>query len=603
VALKSEAEVRDWIAGWRAELDGRREFNARHFRKAWDLASNEYDTWPRQGPGAPAHPSPAGEFAVEGNGPRLVKQIYPAGVYSGLLSRRHGAVISSPRFKIDSGFISFRMMGGNFGSAQLIIENYAVPRGGIYNQRYSAERSQMGWARWDTSFWKGFTAYIEFATRDELTYFSSDGGDPCKDTAENDGRSWFGASQIVFHDTSLIPREEVTAVSEVLDCPAQSYSECLRQRVAGGIDAWSRGVMTGAQVALVNYCLKRGLLRNTVAPLADLAGEYRRLEDDIPIPRRAPGILQEASPDQPLLVRGNLKNYGAPVPRRYLTALDGRPFDDPMQVRLRLAEEIASPANPLTARVMVNRLWQYAFRRGIVRTVDNFGKLGDRPTHPELLDWLAGRFVQDGWSIKKMMRLLVTSRAYRMSSTADPEAGRLDAANDLFHHMPLRRLEAEELRDAMLAVSGQLDLKMYGASVPVFYAHATGQTKGDRPKGPLDGDGRRSLYLEVRRNAVNPFLEAFDVYKPATTRGQRDSTNVPAQALALMNSPFVLGQSEKGAADLRGALDPVEALYLRALGRRPAPAETERARGYAAGTSLASLVQAVFNAKEFLYVR
>ena len=133
-------------------------------------------------------------------------------------------------------------------------------------------------------------------------------------------------------------------------------------------------------------------------------------------------------------------------------------------------------------------------------------------------------------------------------------------------------------RRAMLASSGQLDLKMYGPSVPVNYAHDTGATKGDRPKGPLDGNGRRSVYLEIRRNATNPFLDAFDVYKPASTRGKRDVTNVPGQSLTLMNSPFVVEESVKWAETLPS----VEALYLRIFGRHATPAERDNGRSYLA---------------------
>jgi len=230
---------------------------------------------------------------------------------------------------------------------------------------------------------------------------------------------------------------------------------------------------------------------------------------------------------------------------------------------------------------MVNRLWQSAFRTGIVATPDNFGKLGEKPSNPELLDWLAGRFVEDGWSIKKMLRLLVTSQAYQSSE------------------LPIRRLEAEEIRDAILASSGQIDLTLYGPSVPVNYAHDTGATKGDRPKGPLDGKGRRSVYLEVRRNATNPFLDAFDVYKPASTRGKRDVTNVPGQSLTLMNSPFVVEESAKWAE----TSPHVDNLYLRIFGRHAMPAELDNAQSYLADLPIASLIQALYNMKEFLYVR
>jgi hypothetical protein len=255
-------------------------------------------------------------------------------------------------------------------------------------------------------------------------------------------------------------------------------------------------------------------------------------------------------------------------------------------MRLALANDILSPANPLTTRVIVNRLYQFLFREGIVATPDNFGKLGAQPKDINHLDALATQFVADGWSIKKTLRRLLLSNAYQ-------------AAN-----LPARRLEAEELRDAILAASGQLDPKMYGPSVPVYYAHETGSTKGDRPKGPLDGANRRSVYLEIRRNATNPFLEVFDVYKPTSTRGLRDVTNVPAQSLALMNSPFVIQTAEKWAAVLGSAPDRVNQLYLRALGRPASPAEKDQAESFAAeAKSFVPVVQAIFNLKEFLYVR
>jgi hypothetical protein len=198
-----------------------------------------------------------------------------------------------------------------------------------------------------------------------------------------------------------------------------------------------------------------------------------------------------------------------------------------------------------------------------------------------------------------------------MGSRPEETARAKDPANDLFHHMPIRRLEAEEIRDAILAVSGQLRQEMYGEPVAVYYAHDTGKTKGDRPKGPLDGNGRRSVYLEIRRNATNPFLEVFDVYKPTTTRGQRDVTTVPAQSLALMNSPFVIDQCSKWAKELVSKRDRIDTMMLRVFGRRPSPSERDRLQTYVAGLSgelseqqaLASLAQALLNVKEFLYVR
>ncbi len=591
----SEEEARAWFEEWKKTLAVRAESNAKNFPVRWDAVAS-FEQWPRKGTGVPASPSPAGEFAVEVSGGRAINGIYPAGVYSGLLSHKHGAVVTSPRFKIGTDSISFQILGGNFSFAQLIIENYAVPRGGIYNQRYSAKADWMGWVRWDTTFWKGFTAYVEFATQNEVTLFQLDEEDSKrkpKPVPNEDGRSWFGARGVVFHDGKQAPEDELAPARLLVEAWPDKYShdavkKRLRELLTGAINDWEAGRLNDNQAIFLDYFVRQGLLPNVAATIP-LIAEYRRLEEEIAVPRRAPGVIEEGGPDHPLLVRGDYKRLGAPVPRGYLSALGGPRYSDPPTMRLQLAAEVASAGNPFTARVMVNRLWQIAFRTGIVATPDNFGKLGDKPSNPELLDWLAGRFVADGWSIKKMIRLLVTSEAYQSSE------------------LPLRRLEAEEIRDAILTSSGQIDLAMYGPSVPVNYAHDTGATKGDRPKGPLDGRGRRSVYLEIRRNATNPFLDAFDVYKPASTRGKRDVTNVPGQSLTLMNSPFVVEESVKWAETLPS----VDTLYLRIFGRHATAAERDKGQGYVAEQAkqmderkaVASLVQALYNMKEFLYVR
>jgi hypothetical protein len=258
------------------------------------------------------------------------------------------------------------------------------------------------------------------------------------------------------------------------------------------------------------------------------------------------------------------------------------------------------------------------FGAGLVRTVDNFGKLGEPPSHPELLDWLATRFVSDGWSIKRMVRLIATSQAYRMSSTGSAEARRKDPANRCLQHANVRRLEAEAIRDSILWVSGELKTEMYGPSVPTYYAHDTGRTKGDRPKGPLDGDGRRSVYLEVRRNVTNPLLEAFDAPKISTTRGERDLTNVPAQSLALLNDPFIIEQATKWAAALESDApqNRVDAMFWRALGRPASGDEKKasealleelraeyRATPDAERQAWRDLGHSLFDLKEFIYIR
>jgi len=296
--------------------------------------------------------------------------------------------------------------------------------------------------------------------------------------------------------------------------------------------------------------------------------------------RVAPALLEGSAFDEALLVRGSWRTEGEPAPRRFLEALDGdAPLaaDEPGSGRLALAARLTDPANPLVARVAVNRIWHHLFGRGLVATVDDFGALGERPSHPELLDRLAADFVADGWSQKRLIRRLVLSRSYAMASVGgDARATELDPTNALLHAMPVRRLTAEQLRDSLLLASGSLDPTIGGPPVPT---HLTPFMEGrGRPgDGPLDGNGRRTLYLAVRRNFLDPFLLAFDFPNPAATCGRRTVSNVPAQSLALMNGELVQELARRGAQrSLAGPPVPpaerVEAL-LRAVFGRPATAD------------------------------
>jgi Protein of unknown function (DUF1553) len=244
--------------------------------------------------------------------------------------------------------------------------------------------------------------------------------------------------------------------------------------------------------------------------------------------------------------------------------------------------------------------------------------MGREPTHPELLDYLATRFVASGWSIKAMHRLIVTSRAYRMSSQLDPEADRLDPSNELWHRRDVRRLEAEAIRDAILSVSGRLDPTLFGPSIA---PHLTSFMEGrGRPSqfGPLDGAGRRSLYLNVRRNFLNPMLLAFDLPTPASTMGRRNVSNVPAQALTLMNDPFLVEQAKTWANKIRKdptipASESVDRMYREAFGRPPGVDEKTAALGFLDEQSKAygkpddprawaDLAHVLFNVKEFVAI-
>lgn len=303
--------------------------------------------------------------------------------------------------------------------------------------------------------------------------------------------------------------------------------------------------------------------------------------------RVAPALLDGSAFDEPVLARGNWRTPREAAPRRFLEAIDGQePLarDDVGSGRLALAARITDPTNPLVPRVAVNRIWQHLFGRGLVTSVDDFGTLGERPSHPELLDTLASEFMADGWSQKRLIRRLVLSRTYAMSSggggsdDAEQDAAELDPTNALLHQMSVRRLTAEQLRDALLFASGSLDPKRFGPTVPT---HLTPFMDGrGRPSdGPLDGAGRRTLYLAVKRNYLDPFLLAFDFPNPAATCGRRTVSNVPAQSLALMNGELVQELARRAAQ--RSLAGPpttpaarVESL-LRTVFARP-PTESER---------------------------
>ncbi|HKB35344.1 MAG TPA: DUF1553 domain-containing protein [Gemmataceae bacterium] len=290
-------------------------------------------------------------------------------------------------------------------------------------------------------------------------------------------------------------------------------------------------------------------------------------------------------------VRGNAYQLGPEVPRGFLhIATAGRPPAIPSDAsgRLQLADWLTDPKNPLTARVAVNRIWHHVFGAGLVRSVDNFGLRGDRPTHPELLDHLAQRFVERGWSVKAVIRELVLSRAYRMASDHHDDAFALDPDNKLLWRMSRRRLEAEAIRDAVLQVSGQLDRGRGGPSLPPagWLPGAVNNyvmLKGEPPPPPSVAR-RRTVYLPVFRRPA-PWADGlmlFNAPTPSVITGARSETTVPTQSLYLMNSPFLIEQGRKTAERLLARKDlsdaeRVEAFYLAALSRPARPEEVQRA--------------------------
>ncbi len=315
-------------------------------------------------------------------------------------------------------------------------------------------------------------------------------------------------------------------------------------------------------------------------------------------------------------IRGNHQNLGAVVPRRSLSCVAGRDntaAGPDTSGRLLLAEKMASAENPLVARVMVNRIWKHHFGQGLVKSTDNFGKMGEAPSHPELLDYLASRFVAEGWSIKKLHRMMLLTDAYARSSTASEQAKATDPQNKYLQHFSVQRLEGEAIRDSMLAISGSLNPALFGPSVTPFISPYQ-QGRGKPESGPLDGNGRRSIYIGVRRNFMTPMFLAFDYPVPISTIGSRTVSTVPSQALLMMNNEFVAQQASRwSAAIIRNNPDEVERIshmYQAAFARPAAPDELEKIRsfvhsqeGRAENEVWADVAHVLLNSPEFIYLR
>jgi hypothetical protein len=285
------------------------------------------------------------------------------------------------------------------------------------------------------------------------------------------------------------------------------------------------------------------------------------------------------------------------------------PPDAPeQQRRVALAKWITDSSNPLTARVIVNRLWHYHFGRGIVATPSDFGKMGAKPTHPELLDWLATELVSSGWRLKLIHRLIVTSATYRQSSAPRPDALAADADTTLLWRMPPRRLEAEAIRDSILFVSGKLDLSTTGGPGFDVFKPNDNYVRVYEPKeqfGPAEW--RRMVYQFKPRSQQDGTFGAFDCPDAAQVAPKRTSSTTPLQSLNLMNGPFVVQQARffAGRVKKEAGDDPaaqVERAFLIAFGRAPSSQERNGAEALAREHGLAALCRVLFNANEFVYV-
>jgi hypothetical protein len=345
--------------------------------------------------------------------------------------------------------------------------------------------------------------------------------------------------------------------------------------------------------------------------LAKLTADLSALQKSKPVPEMVNSAVEKSKPtDLKIHIRGRIDSLGDIAPRGVLQVANYGPAPEMptnSSGRLELAHWIVDPANPLTSRVMVNRVWHWLFGAGLVRTVDNFGTTGESPSHPELLDHLAIQFVQHGWSVKKLIRTIVLSRTYRLSSARGDQQA--DPENRLLAHMNHRRLDAESIRDTMLSVGGTLELQMRGATFP---ANLTTDV-GFRFQAP-----RRSVYVPVFRCSLPELFEVFDFANPSMVTGRRDVSTVAPQALFMMNHTFVSAQARLTAERLLSesqmtTTNRIEQAYLEILGRRATETElllTQQFLVSVTGTTenrqadaWTQMVQSMFSTIEFRYVR
>jgi hypothetical protein len=572
--------------------------------------------WVMEGDGMKHGFAEAGTPLIALEGDAVIARLLPRGWHTHALSSKLPGALRMPSEHIIPGrFVSLDLAGGEFGG-QLVVDDHAFQNETI--TFYTNTPSE--WKTFaDAELKNGVQQVtVEFATSSLNPNFPPRTGlakGLKNDDFGYDKRSWLSVCGIVSHDKAGTPQDEQDSFAGLYDAAGSPDSW---QRIAAWFNSavarWCGGKTQPADQPVLEWLLTSGLLPNKAEPgsrLATLQAKYRGVEAGIDFPRTVNSMDQRetAQASYPLNVRGNVDVPGTLVHPGFLKMLDPRAR---VTDRLALAESLLDPEHPLTARVYVNRVWQWLFGTGLVATPDDFGRLGDKPSHPELLDWLAREFIREGWSTKKLVRRLVLSQAFRQSGLVNDAARERDPENRLLHHYTTRRLEAEAIRDSLLAISGRLDPQLYGRPVLPF------RSAEDAAKrlfsGPLDGHGRRSIYLQMSIMDPPKFLVGFNLPDLKLPAGRRDVTNVPSQALIMLNDPFVNEMAKCWAAGLLkhqdvNREDRVRQMFGQALARAPNAAELKRwidaLQDFGGDTPDAweRLAHALFNTKEFLYYR
>jgi cytochrome c553 len=543
-----------------------------------DFSRGDYRGWFVTGDAFGPAPAGSNDVEIDPAAEVPVRRIL-RGANTRAVSARLAGALRSRTFTVEMKYIHYKVRGKS-ARINLILDGYQLLREPIYGG-LRFEPGDGGWHVQDVSMWAGLKGYIEVL---------------------DDGDGAVELEEVRFSDRREPPAEVNPSLDE------KELREALRQ--------WRDGTLTSpARIAGLNVLLKKasGGRKPPVedAPLQALLRQIADLERSLPATRRGLALADGTPVQERVHIRGNPKTLGEEAPRQLPAIVGGSATTPPSGTgRREMAERLTSADNPLLARVIVNRLWHHHFGQGLVRSTDDFGHQGERPTHPELLDWLASELVEGGWSLKRLHRLMLLCSAYRQSSRGDEASDKADPRNELLHRMPIRRLEAEAIRDALLAVSGGLDRTMFGRGpAPYLTEFMIGRGR-PASSGPLNGAGRRTVYLNVRRNFLPPLLTAFDYPVPFTTMGRRSVSNVPAQALALLNNPFVVGEAARWArrvaAEGGGDAERVRRMYEAAFGREATEEELRQAQAFLAeqssGRVWADLAHVLFNVKEFIFV-
>jgi cytochrome c551/c552 len=589
---------------------------AQQANKAFKTSTLE--NWVFDGDGFAGGQTDEGTPLIALEGEKVVARLLPRGWHSHALSSKLPASLRMPPQHLVTGkFVSLNLAGGEFGG-HLIIADHAFQNELV---AFYANTDPQWKSFADTGLKNGAQQVtIEFCTSSLNPNFPPR-TDLVKALKRNDfgydKRSWISITGIVTHDAAGTPQDELDAFTGLYRNDSTTGSW---QRIAAWLNAavqrWSAQKPEPGDTDVLNWLLANSLLPNQAArgtQLAKLLSEYRRIEADIAFPRTINSMDEREV--YPLNVRGNVDVPGELIAPASLKMLHG----EAIQNRLALANSLLHPEHPLTARVYVNRVWQWIFGTGLVATPDDFGRLGDKPSHPELLDWLAREFIREGWSTKKLVRRMVMTQAFRQSGIVSEVARARDPANRLLHHYPTRRLEAEAIRDSLLAISGRLDPRLYGR--PILPHRGVEDAAKRIFSGPLDGHGRRSIYLQMSIMAPPVFLAGFNLPDLKLPTGRRDVTNVPSQALTMLNDPFVAAMAEHWASQLM--LKPhtmpeerVRTMFQRAFAREPQANELQTwsatVRGLASPASgglmhdeaaWTQLAHTFFNTTEFLFYR